>query len=452
MFQWIERGHRVRVTILGSGYVGLVTGACLAEMGNQVICVDTNQEKIAALNDGHVPIYEPGLEELISKNLSLGNIAFQNQFEQAIQSADCIFICVGTPAGADGAAELRFIHRAAQTIGQYLDRYKVIVDKSTVPVGTVDVVAEEIEQVLRQRQVDIEFDVASNPEFLKEGTAVADFMKPDRIIIGSDKPKAIDLLIELYTPFNRNHDRVLVMDPRSAELTKYAANAMLATKISFMNEMANIAEIVGADVEKVRLGIGSDPRIGFQFIYPGVGYGGSCLPKDVKAIQNTAYLHGHYSELLSAVDKINERQKLKIYDKICRYFNNQLEGKTIALWGLAFKPNTDDIREAPSVALIQRLLQRDVKIQAYDPVAMEEVASEFPEQPLLTLSANAYDALEGADALVLLTEWHEFRSPNFAVIKEKLGHPVIFDGRNIYRPETLANYGISYYGIGRSQN
>lgn len=444
----------MKLTIFGSGYVGLVTGACFAEMGNKVLCVDIDQEKVQGLKNGIVPIFEPGLSELIQKNYQLGNLDFSSDPDAAVRFGQCIFIAVGTPQDEDGSADLQYVLSVARTIGQNMNAYTVVVDKSTVPVGTAKKVAAEIQQALSARKLDLEFDVVSNPEFLKEGAAVADFMKPDRIIIGSESERATEVLKELYGPFNRNHDRFLVMEQNSAELTKYAANAMLATKISFMNDMANIAEKVGADIEDVRIGIGSDPRIGFQFIYPGAGYGGSCFPKDVKALLKSAEDHGYQSDILAAVDIINYRQKQLLFKKISAHYKDELAGKVIALWGLAFKPNTDDMREAPSCSLMEALWAAGASVRAYDPKAGEEASRLYGDRKgkEFVLLDSANEALKGADALAILTEWNEFRSPDFSYLKEQLANDVIFDGRNLFDPKTVARYGLSYYGIGRGKN
>ncbi len=439
----------VNVTIYGSGYVGLVTGACLAEAGNSVVCVDIDPAKIELLNNGGVPIYEPGLEDLIRNNMAAGRLSFTTDAAEGVAHGLFQFIAVGTPPDEDGSADLQHVLAVARTIGEHLDGYKIIVDKSTVPVGTAERVAETIRATLREREKQTEFDVISNPEFLKEGAAIEDFMRPDRIIIGTDNPRTAELARALYAPFNRNHDRLLAMDIRSAELTKYAANAMLATKISFMNELSNIAEAVGADIESVRIGIGSDPRIGYQFIYPGCGYGGSCFPKDVRALEQTALGAGYEPEILSAVERVNRRQKTVLFHKIEQFFNGQLAGKTFALWGLAFKPKTDDMRDAPSRTLMEALWQAGARVRAYDPAAMEEAARLYPDQPALELCENAEKALENADALVIVTEWREFQSPDFKAIKEKLATPVVFDGRNIFSPEQLASNGLGYFSIGR---
>ena len=444
----------MNITIFGSGYVGLVTGACFAEMGNKVLCVDIDEKKIASFKQGKIPIFEPGLSELIVKNHESGNIDFTSDLKKGVAFSQCIFIAVGTPQDDDGSADLQYVLSVAKTIAENMNDYKVVVDKSTVPVGTAKKVAAEISKGLTARKVDLEFDVVSNPEFLKEGAAVSDFMRPDRIIIGSESEKATQVLKELYAPFNRNHDRLLVMAPHSAELTKYAANAMLATKISFMNDMANIAERVGADIEDVRIGIGSDPRIGFQFIYPGAGYGGSCFPKDVKALAKSAEDHGYESNLLTAVDLINHRQKELLFQKISSHFKGNLAGKIVALWGLAFKPNTDDMREAPSRILMEALWDAGAIVRAYDPKASDEVArlySDKMDNELILLN-SADKALEGADALAILTEWNEFRSPDFSLLKTHLKESVVFDGRNLFDPDTMKKYGLRYYGIGRGES
>ncbi|BBD80601.1 UDP-glucose dehydrogenase family protein [Aerosticca soli] len=441
----------MKVTIFGTGYVGLVTGACLAEMGNHVVCVDVDASKVARLERGEMPIYEPGLEPIVRRNHAAGQLAFTTEAAPAIAHGQLIFIAVGTPPDEDGSADLRYVLEVARTIGRHLDRYTVVVNKSTVPVGTADRVRQAIAAELAAREVQVEFDVVSNPEFLKEGDAVADCLRPDRIIIGSTSTRAVELLRKLYAPFNRNHERIVVMDERSAELTKYAANAMLATKISFMNEIANIAERVGADVELVRQGIGADPRIGYHFIYPGVGYGGSCFPKDVQALERTARDAGYQPRLLAAVEAVNCDQKDKLFELIERHFAGALQGRTIALWGLAFKPNTDDMREAPSRRLMERLWQAGARVRAYDPQAREETRRIYGDRPDLVLCDGAYAALDGADALAIVTEWKAFRSPDFARIRAALSNPVIFDGRNLYDPATVEEAGIAYYGIGRGR-
>jgi len=442
----------MKVTIFGTGYVGLVTGTCLAEMGNHVLCVDVDADKIARLERGEIPIFEPGLEPLVQRNHEAGRLAFSTDPEAAVAHGDTIFIAVGTPPDEDGSADLKYVLAVARSIGENLTGYAVVVDKSTVPVGTADRVRAEIDAALKQRGVEIAFDVVSNPEFLKEGNAVDDCMKPDRIVIGSSSSRAIDLLKSLYAPFNRNHDRIVVMDERSAELTKYAANAMLATKISFMNEIANIAEHVGADVEMVRHGIGSDPRIGYSFIYPGTGYGGSCFPKDVQALERTAHSNGYKARLLGAVEAVNRDQKRKLFDLLSRHFGGNLRGKTIALWGLAFKPNTDDMREAPSRVLMEALWQAGARVRAYDPQARGETSRIYGKRDDLVLCDDPSAALEDADALAVVTEWKVFRSPDFAHIKASLKNPVIFDGRNLYDPVMVESAGLAYYGIGRGRS
>ncbi len=439
----------MNITIYGSGYVGLVTGACFAQMGNNVLCVDIDETKTAALKKGIIPIYEPGLEELIKSNFASGRIDFTTDSEQGVAHGQVQFIAVGTPPDEDGSADLKHVLAVADTIGQYMDRELVVVDKSTVPVGTAQLVKKHISQSLKERNLDIPFDVASNPEFLKEGNAIADFMKPDRIVIGADKQSSIDLLMELYAPFNRNHDRIITMDTCSAELTKYAANSLLATKISFMNEIANIAERVNADVEKVRIGIGADPRIGYHFIYPGCGYGGSCFPKDVQALQHTAEKLGFDAHIIRAVQTVNENQKAFFANKILAHFDHRVQDKTFALWGLSFKPNTDDMREAPSRVVMQKLWDAGAKVRAYDPEATKEAERIFGRRDDLTLCKNAAEALQGADALIVTTEWNEFRSPDFDAIHRALRQPVIFDGRNLYDPAVLEQKGFIYYGIGR---
>ena len=439
----------MKVTIYGSGYVGLVTGACLAEVGNEVLCVDVDADKIARLKRGEVPIYEPGLESMLARNREAGRLSFTTNPDEAVAHGLFQFIAVGTPPDEDGSADLQYVVAVARTIAERMSEYRIVVDKSTVPVGTADKVRETIEEIQRQQGAEVEFDVVSNPEFLKEGAAIDDFMKPDRIIIGTDNPRTTELLKALYAPFNRNHERLFAMDIRSAELTKYAANAMLATKISFMNELANLAERVGADIEQVRVGIGSDPRIGYHFIYPGCGYGGSCFPKDVKALERTAREMGYEAELLSAVENVNGRQKRRLFEKIEHYFNGDLGGKTIALWGLAFKPNTDDMREAPSRVLMESLWDAGARVQAFDPVAMDEARRIYGERADLQLVNEPLAALEGADGLALVTEWNLFRSPDFETMKALLRQPVIFDGRNLYDPAFVRRQGFEYFGIGR---
>src|SRR5215475_13314181 len=441
----------MRVTIFGSGYVGLVTGACLADAGNHVICVDVDAAKIERLNRGDVPIHEPGLDALIKRNADAGRLEFTTDGAKGVEHGLFQLIAVGTPPGEDGSADLRHVLAVARTIGTHLSRYCIVITKSTVPVGTADKVRAELERTLSGRGAKVEFDVVSNPEFLKEGAAITDFMKPDRVVIGTDNPRTTELMRALYEPFTRNHDRLIVMDIRSSELTKYAANAMLATKISFMNDLANIAERVGADIEKVRVGIGSDPRIGYSFIYPGTGYGGSCFPKDVQALIRSSQEAGHRPGILDAVESVNKRQKELLVHKMKRHFNEQLQGRTIAVWGLAFKPNTDDMREAPSRTLIELLLKAGARVHAYDPVAGGEARRLYTGVAGFTLANNAYDAARGADALAIVTEWQEFRSPDFERLRELLKSPVIFDGRNLYDPAMVSRFGLTYYAIGRGK-
>jgi UDPglucose 6-dehydrogenase len=439
----------MRLTIFGSGYVGLVTGACMAEMGNHVVCVDVDAEKIARLNDGDIPIYEPGLEAYVHRNMEAGRLEFTTDVQKGVDHGLFQFIAVGTPPDEDGSADLQHVLAVARSIGEHMNEYRIVVDKSTVPVGTADKVRAEILSAIEKRGLDLEVDVVSNPEFLKEGAAIDDFMKPDRIVIGTDNPRTTELLRALYEPFNRSHDRVIAMDVRSAELTKYAANAMLATKISFMNEVANIAERMGADIEKVRIGIGSDPRIGYHFIYPGTGYGGSCFPKDVRALARSAQAEGYEPQLLDAVEAVNDRQKSRLYEKMKEHYGGDLAGKTIALWGLSFKPRTDDMREAPSRVLMEALWGAGARVRAYDPEAREEALRLYPDQAGLELCESAYEALEGADALAIVTEWQEFRSPDLDQVKASLADAVIFDGRNLYEPDVVRMLGLTYYGIGR---
>jgi UDPglucose 6-dehydrogenase len=446
----------MRVAIFGTGYVGLVTGPCLAEVGHDVVCVDIDAAKVDGLNRGVIPIYEPGLEPMVNANHAAGRLRFTTDAAAGIAHGDIIFIAVGTPPDEDGSADLKYVLAVARTIGAHLAGPAVIVDKSTVPVGTADKVRATIAAALAARNVDIAFDVVSNPEFLKEGAAVEDCMRPDRIVIGADSAAAIDKLKRLYAPFNRNHDRIVAMDVRSAELTKYAANAMLATKISFMNEIANIAEQVGADVEMVRHGIGSDPRIGWHFIYPGAGYGGSCFPKDVQALAHTAQAHGYDAKLLNAVEAVNETQKGHLFALIQRHYDRGedegVRGRTFAVWGLAFKPNTDDMREASSRRLLQQLWEGGANVRAYDPEAMPETRRIFGEREDFVLCESAAQALEGCDALVVVTEWKQFRSPDFAHLKAAIGDAVIFDGRNLYEPAEVEAAGLAYYGIGRGRS
>jgi UDPglucose 6-dehydrogenase len=438
----------MRVTIFGSGYVGLVTGACFADAGNHVICVDVDEHKTATLRQGKVPFHEPGLESIVRRNMAAGRLEFTTDAKEGVEHGQFQLIAVGTPPDEDGSADLRYVLAVARTIGEHMNEYKVVVTKSTVPVGTADKVRTAVQESLAARAAKIEFDMVSNPEFLKEGAAVGDFTRPDRVVIGTDSERATDLLRTLYEPFTRNRERMIVMDVRSAELTKYAANAMLATKISFMNELANLAEHLGADIEQVRVGIGSDPRIGYAFIYPGLGYGGSCFPKDVKALRRSAKEAGYAESLLSAVETVNDLQKGRLFKKICAHFGN-VKGKTFAMWGLAFKPNTDDMREAASRVLMEALWEAGANVRAFDPVAMTECRRLYGERADLVLCDHSEDTLEGADALVIVTEWREFRSPDFDAIKATLRAPVIFDGRNLYDPAQMARAGFSYYAIGR---
>jgi len=436
----------MRISIFGTGYVGLVTGACLAEVGNHVICMDIDQDKVDALNLGEIPIFEPGLEGLVQRNHAAGRLQFSSDAVETTRHGEILFIAVGTPSDQDGSADLRAVLSVARTIGRELGASQLVVTKSTVPVGT----AVKVRGALAETTAgNFTPRVASNPEFLKEGAAVKDFMAPDRIIIGVDDEKSESQLRHLYAPFNRNREKIFSMDIASAELTKYAANAMLATKISFMNELANIAERVGADIERVRIGIGSDPRIGYHFIYPGVGYGGSCFPKDIRALARTAADHGHQARILQAVETVNQNQKERLYEKISLHFGNDLSGRTLALWGLAFKPETDDMREAPARVLMEALWEAGAKVRAFDPKAMPETRRIYGERNDLALLDDPYAALEGADALVVITEWKAFWSPDFDRIKRMLSEPVIFDGRNIYDPRDLAELGFRHEGIGR---
>ena len=451
----------MKITIIGSGYVGLVTAACLAELGNHVLCLDVDAEKIDQLNNGKIPIFEPGLDQLIASNKKAGRISFTTDLEVSVAHGDLQFIAVGTPPDADSRADLQFVIAASTNIAKYMTSFKVIVNKSTVPVGTAEKVDSVVSQVMRTRGVNIPYSVVSNPEFLKEGAAIDDFMRPDRIIIGSKEDengvKARELMRTLYAPYNRNHDRTYYMDIKSAELTKYAANAMLATRISFMNELANLADEIGADIEKVRNGIGSDSRIGHSFLYAGTGYGGSCFPKDVNALIMTGADHGKSLKLLEAVHLVNENQKSILVNKITRKYGTNLKGKIIAIWGLAFKPNTDDMRDAPSRVVIKKLIKLGAKIQAHDPVAIEEARSciakdlgENNEYHNISYFENPEDAVVNADFLVILTEWKIYRSPDFDIIKANLNNPVIFDGRNIYEPKNMKQLGIEYHAVGRS--
>lgn len=442
----------MNVCVFGAGYVGLVQGAILADVGNKVICVDVDEEKVKLLTQGVIPIFEPGLSEIIVDCVNSGNLIFTTNAKEAVEKSDIIFIAVGTPPDEDGSADLKHVLSVAKTIGNYAQKDKIVVTKSTVPVGTSDKVSE----ALKYHNSKHSFDVVSNPEFLKEGSAVSDCQKPDRIIIGSSSEKAISIMSELYSPFCRNHSKIVSMDVRSAEMTKYAANCMLATKISFMNEMANIAEVVGADIEQVRLGIGSDPRIGFQFIYPGCGFGGSCFPKDVKALIKTSSDIGVQSSILNAVEDVNDRQKMKIIDYVENHYKNlgreTLSGLSFAIWGLSFKPNTDDIREAPSLYIIEYLLKNGATVNAYDPEAMGEAEKYFSSHKNFHLKESPNDAVEDSNALLILTEWKCFRAPNFEFLKSKIKDKVIFDGRNLYSPHSVESAGISYYGIGRGRS
>ena len=438
----------MNVTVIGTGYVGLVTGACLSQVGNNVICIDNDAGKVDRLKQGEIPIYEPGLDAIVAEGVRNERLHFTTDIAAGVDHGDILFIAVGTPPDEDGSADLQHVLAVARDIGRNLSDYRVIVTKSTVPVGTSEKVKAAVQSELDQRGAEIPFSVVSNPEFLKEGAAVEDFMKPDRIIVGTEDQRAEEMMRDLYAPFNRNHDRVIMMDIRSAEMTKYAANAMLATKISFMNEMANLAEKLGVDIEAVRRGIGSDPRIGYHFIYPGCGYGGSCFPKDVKALHRTARENGYEARLLDAVEAVNEDQKSSLLNKLDRYFDD-LSGKKIAIWGLAFKPETDDIREAPSRVIMEGLWQRGASVAAYDPAAMEEIRHNYPGQDGLELTDEPYAALQDADALLVVTEWKAFRSPDFERIKSDMRGNVIFDGRNIYDPEHVRDAGLDYFAIGR---
>lgn len=436
----------MKIVVVGTGYVGLVTGTCFAEVGIDVVCVDIDQKKIEGLKNGIMPIYEPGLEEMVIKNFEAKRLQFSTNLGEAIKGADVAFIAVGTPPGEDGSADLKYVLAVAREIGENMNSYGVVVTKSTVPVGTAEKVNSAIKEALAKRNADIEYDVASNPEFLKEGAAIEDFLKPDRIVVGISSQKAQDIMAKLYKPFTLNGHPVIFMDIPSAEMTKYAANSMLATKISFMNDIANLCEIVGADVNLVRKGIGSDPRIGTKFIYPGIGYGGSCFPKDVKALIKTAAEKGYNMRVLKAVEEVNETQKEVMYNKIVKHFGHDLKGKTFAMWGLSFKPKTDDMREAPSLVIIEHLLAAGAKVRAFDPVAMEEAKHMVGNK--IEYSLEQYDTLKDADALILATEWPEFRFPNFVHMEEVMKEKVIFDGRNIYDANELKEKGFTYYGIG----
>lgn len=439
----------MKITVIGTGYVGLVSGACLAEVGNEVLCFDLDLAKIKILEDGDIPIFEPGLLDMVRRNVAAGRLTFTTDVEKAAHFGTIQFIAVGTPPDEDGSADLQYVIAAARNIGKYMTEYKVIVDKSTVPVGTADKVKTAISEELALRKVHIPYSIVSNPEFLKEGAAVEDFMRPDRIVIGAEDEKAIETMRALYAPFQRNHERLVVMDVRSAELTKYAANAMLATRISFMNELANLAELLGADIESVRKGIGSDPRIGYDFLYAGCGYGGSCFPKDVRALIKTGNNNAYDLKVLNAVEQANDIQKQVLTHKIKTHFGEDLSGKHFALWGLAFKPNTDDMREAASRELIRDLISAGATVTAYDPVAIHEAQRIFKNEPNLTFADTHLNALENADALVIVTEWKEFRSPDFSLIKQKVKANIIFDGRNVYDPVVVKQAGIEYRAIGR---
>ena len=439
----------MKITVIGSGYVGLVSGACLAELGNEVLCLDVDPRKIAILQQGGVPIYEPGLEELIKSNVAAGRLRFTTDVAESVAHGLVQMIAVGTPSGEDGSADLQYVIAAARNIGRGMTGYKVIVDKSTVPVGTADKVKLAVQEELKKRGLNTEFSVVSNPEFLKEGSAIDDFNRPDRIVIGAEDEQAIKVMRDMYAPFQRNHDRLMVMDIKSAELTKYAANAMLATRISFMNELANLAERVGADIEHVRKGIGSDQRIGYHFLYAGCGYGGSCFPKDIRALQRTGEEYGLPLRVLHAVEEVNHAQKYVLLEKITKRFGNNLKGKHFALWGLSFKPGTDDMREATSRVVMEGLWAKGATVTAYDPVAMKETNHIYGDRPDLSYAENSKDALHDADALIIVTEWKAFKSPDFSVIKARLKQPVIFDGRNLFEPASVAALGIEYHGIGR---
>ncbi len=433
----------MKLAVIGSGYVGLVAGACFAQSGNNVICMDKDDQKIAKLKKGIIPIYEPGLDSMIEKNVAQGRLTFTTDMKETVQKSDIIFIAVGTPPDEDGSADLSHVLAVAKSIGQYMDKPKIVVNKSTVPVGTARKVKETI-----QKETDIQVDVVSNPEFLKEGAAIDDFMYPDRVVIGTSNPEVAEVMRELYQPFVRTGNPILIMDELSAELTKYAANSILATKISFMNEIANLCDLVGADVEKVRRGIGSDKRIGYSFIFPGVGYGGSCFPKDVKALIRTASEFGYSMRILKAVEDVNEEQKTILIPKLLNFYNNDIKGKTVTLWGLSFKPKTDDMREAPSRAIIRELHRLGAKIHAHDPVAMDE-ARRLGLDQMVTLFDDNYEALKGSDALILVTEWLEYREPDFERMMSLMRNPVIFDGRNVWEPSKMKSFGFQYFGIGR---
>jgi UDPglucose 6-dehydrogenase len=439
----------MKITIVGSGYVGLVSGACFADLGNDVLCLDLDEHKVAQLQSGEIPIYEPGLEPLVRHNIAAGRLRFTTDVEESVAHGVAQFIAVGTPADQDGSADMRQVLAAARSIGRYMHEYRVVVDKSTVPVGTSERVKAVIEEELKKRGIDAPFSVVSNPEFLKEGAAVGDFMRPDRIVVGSPDERATQIMRQLYAPILRNHDRILVMDARSAELTKYAANAMLATRISFMNELANLAEKIGANIEAVRQGIGSDQRIGYHFLYAGLGYGGSCFPKDIQALQHTAGEYGMQMTIVDAVEKVNRTQKQRILEKVRMRFGEHLDGRKFAVWGLSFKPNTDDMRDAPSRVVINGLLARGATVTAYDPVAIEQARRIFAKEPAVSFADSTTAALDGADALIIATEWKEFRSPDFDDMKRRLKAAVVFDGRNLYDPALMQEAGLEYYSVGR---
>lgn len=439
----------MKITIIGTGYVGLVTGTCLAEVGNDVVCLDLDERKINLLNQGEIPIHEPGLADLVKKNVAAKRLRFTTNIAESVAHGVMQWIAVGTPPDEDGSADLQYVIAAARNVGKHMTEYRVVVDKSTVPVGTADKVKVAINEELKKRGVNIPFSVVSNPEFLKEGAAVEDFLRPERIVVGAEDEQAIQILRAVYSPFQRNHDRLIVMDIRSAELTKYAANAMLATRISFMNELANLAEKIGADIDQVRQGIGADPRIGYQFLYPGCGYGGSCFPKDVRAIQRSAQDIGSELKIIKAVEEVNEKQKYRLLEKIDARFGKNIKGKKFALWGLAFKPNTDDMREAPSRVIIEGLWERGAEVIAYDPVAIDEAKRIYDGDARIKFLDSPLNALEGADGLIIVTEWKEFRSLDFSEIKKRLHTPVIFDGRNLYDPQLVKAAGLEYMAIGR---
>jgi len=447
IFKSSMEGVAMKIGVIGTGYVGLVTGTCFAESGNDVICMDTDQSKIERLRKGEIPIYEPGLDEMVRRNVAEERLRFTTDIRETVAHGLMLFIAVGTPPGEDGSADLKYVLSVARDIGRHMDAFKIVVDKSTVPVGTGDKVKQAVREELQKRHLDISFDVVSNPEFLKEGNAIDDFMKPDRVVVGCEDPRTAELMKELYAPFVRTEKPILIMDVRSAEMTKYAANAMLATKISFMNDIANLCEIMNANIDNVRKGIGSDSRIGYSFIFPGAGYGGSCFPKDVQALVRTGQEHQYTLEILESVERVNYRQKEVLYKKLDKAFQGELKGHTIAVWGLAFKPNTDDMREAPAITLIEALLKAGARVRAYDPEAMDEARKIFGDR--IAYAKKNYEALEGCEALVIVTEWNEFRRPDFDRIKSLLKRPLIVDGRNIYEPARMKSLGFEYLSIGR---